>query len=61
MSQTHKLLLLLSVALLVGAEIIKRRPVSEKATFIIGLVEVIIAIGIGIAFGLTKKRDEEQS
>lgn len=54
MSRTQKLLLALGVALLVGAEIIKRISLSENGTMIAGLVEVLLAIAIGIAFGFTK-------
>jgi hypothetical protein len=61
MSYTQKLLLVLSGALLLGAEIVKRRPMGEKSSIIVGLIEVLIAIGIGVAFGLAKKKDDARS
>ena len=61
MSKTQKLLLVLSVAFLVAAEIIKRLPLSEKATLIVGLVEILVAIAIGFAFGITRNQGEGRS
>ncbi len=61
MSKTQKLLLVLSVAFLVAAEIIKRLPLSEKATLIVGLIEILVAIAVGFAFGITRNQDEGRS
>jgi hypothetical protein len=55
------MLLIASGALLLAAEILKYRPLGEKTSVIVGIVEVLIAIGIGVAFGLTKKRDDALS
>ena len=61
MSSTQKMLLIVSGALLLGAEIIKYRPLGEKTSVIVGIVEVLIAIGIGVAFGITKKGGDAPS
>jgi hypothetical protein len=34
---------------------------GEKSSIIVGLIEVLIAIGIGVAFGLAKKKDDARS
>jgi hypothetical protein len=61
MSKIHIMLLALSLGLIILAEAIKRVTLSEKLTLAVGAVEILLAIGVGIAFGLTTHRDKEES
>ena len=56
LSKAQKHLLFWSVGLLVFAEIIKRVPMSEKTTMMVGLTELILAILAGVAFGFAASR-----
>ena len=59
MSNRQKKLLWWSVALMALALIAQRVPMGHKAATTIGLVEVLLAIGTGIAFGIAVS-DREQ-
>ncbi len=60
MTKRIRLLLALSVALLIAAFSIKRIQLSEKASMIIGLVELLSAVAIGVAFGLAVRAEKKQ-
>jgi hypothetical protein len=53
LSRTQKALLAWSVIFLILAEVIKYLHVEGKAATRIGLVEVVVAMLTGIAFGVT--------
>ena len=59
MTKRVRLLLTISVALLIAAFSIKRVHLSEKVALIVGFVELISAIAIGIAFGLAVRAEEK--
>ena len=61
LSRTQKLLLAWSVIFLTLAEVVKLLHVEGKAATRIGLVEVLVAMLTGIAFGITSstKRNDE--
>ena len=59
MTKRTRLLLITSVALLLVAFSVKRVHLSEKASMIVGLVEVLSAIAIGIGFGLSGRAEEK--
>ena len=52
MSSRQKKLLLWSGVLMVLALVAQRIPMGHKASITVGLVEVLFAIGTGIAFGI---------
>ena len=56
LSKAQKHLLIWSGGLLVLAEIIKRVPMSEKATMAIGFIELILATCAGVAFGFAASK-----
>ena len=56
LSKAQKHLLIWSGALLVLAEIIKRVPMGAKTTMMVGLIELILAIRAGIAFGFAASK-----
>ncbi|HJQ69981.1 MAG TPA: hypothetical protein VKA70_13470 [Blastocatellia bacterium] len=56
LSKAQKWLLVGCGALLVAAEIIKRVPMSAKATMAVGLTEMLLAIAAGVAFGFVATR-----
>jgi hypothetical protein len=59
LSKVQKALLVWSMAFLVLAELIKYSNIDERVATRIGLVEVLLAIGTGIAFGVaTSARTE---
>lgn len=58
LSPAHKWLLGLSVVLIAIAEVVKRLPMSERETVIVGAAEVILAMLIGIAFGIAYSSQE---
>ena len=61
LSRTQKLLLAWSVIFLTLAEVVKLLHIEGKAATRIGLVEVLVAMLTGIAFGITSstKRNDE--
>ncbi|HEY7547359.1 MAG TPA: hypothetical protein VID27_20860 [Blastocatellia bacterium] len=59
MTKRIRLLLIISLALLLAAFSVKRIHLSEKASMIVGLVEVLSAIVLGIAFGLAGRAEEK--
>jgi hypothetical protein len=54
LSKAQKLLLAWSICFIIAAEVVKHMIVSQKAATIIGLVEVVLAIATGIAFGVAQ-------
>lgn len=54
LSKAQKLLLAWSVCFILAAEVVKRMEVSQKAATVIGLIEVVLAIATGIAFGVAQ-------
>ena len=58
LTRAHKWLLGLSVVLIAIAEVVKRLPMSERETVIVGASEVIIAMLVGIAFGIAYSSQE---
>lgn len=59
MTKRIRLLLIISVALLLVAFSVKRVHLSEKASMIVGLVELVSAIALGIGFGLAGRAEEK--
>jgi NADH:ubiquinone oxidoreductase subunit K len=59
MTKRTRLLLIVSVTLLIAAFAIKRVQLSEKVSMIVGLVELLLAIAIGVAFGLASRAEEK--
>ena len=59
MTKRIRLLLIISLALLILAFTAKRIHLSENASMIVGLVEVLSAIALGIAFGLAGRAEEK--
>ncbi len=59
MTKRIRLLLAISVALLLAAFFVKRIQLSAKASMIVGLVELLLAIAIGIGFGLAGRAEEK--
>ncbi|MEW6208543.1 MAG: hypothetical protein AB1631_09255 [Acidobacteriota bacterium] len=59
MTKRTRLLIITSVALLIAAFSIKRVQLSEKAAMVVGLVELLLAIALGIAFGLSSRAEEK--
>lgn len=59
LSKAQKWLLVGSGALLVLAVVIRRVPMSEKMTMAVGLIELILAIAAGIAFGFAASKRNE--
>ncbi|HST21279.1 MAG TPA: hypothetical protein VLR90_09200 [Blastocatellia bacterium] len=53
LSRTQKILLAWSVIFLILAEVVKLLHIEGKAATRIGLVEVVVAMLTGIAFGIT--------
>ncbi len=51
LSKTQKGLLVWTTGFIASAEIVKRMQVEGRAATIVGLVELMLAIGTGIAFG----------
>ena len=56
LSKAQKWLLVGCGVLLVVAEVIKRVPMNEKITMVVGLTEMILAIAAGVAFGFFATR-----
>jgi hypothetical protein len=59
LSKAQKGLLAWSTAFLVLAEVIKYFNVQGRAATAIGLVEVVLAIATGVAFGVAASRGEQ--
>ena len=59
LSKAQKWLLVGCGMLLVAAELIKRVPMSAKATMAVGLTELILAVAAGVAFGFVATRRNE--
>jgi hypothetical protein len=57
MSRMQKILLAGGIVLLILAEVVKRVPMSQRTTVIVGAIEVLLAIAIGSAFGLTATKN----
>ena len=51
LSKAQRLLLAWSVCFILAAEVVKHLKVSPKAATVIGLIEIVLAIATGIAFG----------
>jgi hypothetical protein len=59
LSKTQKAMLVWCMAFLVAAELIKYFSIDERVATKIGLIEVLLAICTGIAFGVaTSARNE---
>ncbi|HVF89986.1 MAG TPA: hypothetical protein VNH22_07955 [Blastocatellia bacterium] len=58
LTRAHKWLLGVGLVLIVTAEIVKRLPMSERETVIVGASEVILAMLVGIAFGVASSSQE---
>lgn len=52
LSKTQKRLLALSAGLILLAEIVRRIPMREEITVIAGAFEIVVAVLIGIGFGV---------
>ena len=61
MSSRQKKLLLWSGVLMVLALVAQRIPMGHKASITVGLVEVLLAIGTGIAFGIAVDDKDQRS
>ena len=61
MSRPHKLLLAWSAVFIIAAAILTRVDAGEKATLIIGTLEVLLAIATGIAFGFASSKINSDS
>ena len=57
-TRAQKWLLGLSLILIAAAEVVKRLPMSERETVLIGASEVILAMVVGIAFGVASSSQE---
>jgi len=53
MTKFQKYLLAISALLLMLSEVVKRIPISEKAMIFVGAAEILIAAGVGLAFGIS--------
>jgi hypothetical protein len=60
MSRGRKRLFAISAFLLVAAVIFKRVGLSDRASMIVGLIELATAAAIGISFGLSRREDAGQ-
>ena len=58
-SKRHVLLLGLAALFLLAAELVRHMSLQAKTATAVGLVEVIGAITIGIAFGLVSAKEEK--
>ena len=61
MSSRQKKLLLWSGVLMVLALVAQRIPMGHKASITVGLFEVLLAIGTGIAFGFAVDDKDQRS
>jgi len=59
LSKAQKGLLAWSAGFLLCAEVVKRFRVEGRAATIVGLIELLLAIATGIAFGITATADGE--
>jgi hypothetical protein len=59
LSKAQKHLLIWSGGLLALAEVIKRLPMGAKPTMAVGLIELILAIFAGVAFGFAASKRSE--
>ena len=59
LSRAQKALLAWSAGFLLSAEVIKRFRVEGRAATIVGLIELLLAIATGIAFGITVTADSK--
>lgn len=59
MSKTLKKLLWWSAGLMVIALIVQRIQMEHRVTIVVGLAEVLLAVGTGIAFGLTVAKSDQ--
>jgi hypothetical protein len=51
MTKAYKILIAWSALALASAEALKQLPISDKATLLVGAVEIVLAVITGIAFG----------
>ena len=59
LTKSQKVLLFWSAGLLLSAEAIKRLRVEGRAATIVGLIELLLAIATGIAFGISATADSK--
>ena len=59
LSKTQKGLLAWTTGFIALAEVVKRMQVEGRAATIVGLVELMLAIGTGIAFGFAAMAKNE--
>lgn len=52
LSKTQKRLLVLSAGLILLAEIVRRIPMREEIVVFVGAFEIVVAVLIGIGFGV---------
>lgn len=53
LSTTQKRLLVLSAGLILLAEVVRRIPLREEITVFVGAFEIVVAVLIGIGFGVS--------
>lgn len=59
LSKAQKILLAWSAGFLLMAEGVKRMRIEGRAATIVGLIELLVAIATGVAFGLATTADSE--
>jgi len=60
MSKPLKRLLWLSAGLMVLALIVQRVQMEHRVAIVVGLIEMVLAVGTGIAFGLTVSKSNPE-
>lgn len=53
MTKLQKYILAAAVLLILIAEAVKRTSMPEKLTIVAGLIEIVLAAGVGLVFGIS--------